>query len=137
MKVTRIDHISLAVADLDKAREIYEKVLGLELDTIYIAEKEKIKVARYYLGGVAIELMEATSPEGDVAKFLEKNGEGIFVVSYEVSDVDEALHELKSQGYTLIDEKPRHLLGARYAFTLHPTELCGVLTEIIDYRKGE
>jgi len=137
MKVTRIDHISLAVADLKKAREIYEKVLGLELDSIYIAENEKIKVARYYLGDVAIELMESTEPDGEVAKFIEKKGEGIFVISYRVSDVDEALADLRSQGHRLIDEKPRHLMGARYAFTLHPKELCGVLTEIIDYKKGK
>jgi methylmalonyl-CoA/ethylmalonyl-CoA epimerase len=81
--------------------------------------------------------MKATSPDGEVAKFIEQKGEGIFVVSYEMSDVDEALQQLKSQGRTLIDEKPRHLFGSRYAFTLHPKELCGILTEIIDYGKNE
>lgn len=135
MKVIKIDHISLAVADLNQAREIYEKVLGLELDSTYTAESEKINVARYYVGDVVLELMESTAPDGEVAKFIEKRGEGIFVISYEVSDVDEALRDLRSQGYKLIDEKPRHLMGGRYAFTLRPKELCGVLTEVLDYEK--
>ncbi len=136
MKAMRIDHISLAVKDLSKAREAYEKVLGLELDSTYVSEREKIRVARYYLGDVALELMEPTAPDSEVAKFIERRGEGVFVISYEVGDVDEALAELRKQGCKLIDEKVRHLLGARYAFTLHPKELCGVLTEVIDYRRG-
>ena len=75
-KPSRIDHICLAVKDLSAARKIYEDVLGLELDCEYIAESEYIKVARYYIGEVALELMESTSPDGEVAKFIEKKGEG-------------------------------------------------------------
>ena len=83
----------------------------------------------------SLELMESTSPEGDVGKFIEKRGEGVFLISYLVSNVEEALADLKAQGHKLIDEKPRSLAGSRYAFINYPKELCGVLTEIMD--KGD
>ena len=134
MKIQKIDHISIAVRDLEQARKTYEGILGLELDSTYISEEEKIKVARYHLD-VWLELMEPIA-EGDVSRFLDRRGEGIFVISYEVPDVDLALSELKGKGYKTIDDKPRHLLGSRYAFINHPRELCGVLTEILDNKEG-
>ncbi len=132
MKAKKIDHICIAVKDLAQARQIYEQTFGLELAVAYIAESEKINVARYYLGEVALELMESTSPDGEVAKFIRRQGEGVFLISYSVDDVEAGLAELKSKGKKLIDQKPRHLSGNRYAFIMPPNELCGVLTEIID-----
>ena len=132
MKATSIDHICLAVRNLEQAKKIYEDTLGLELAQEYVAESEKIKVARYYIGDVALELMEATSSDGDVAKFIEKRGEGVFLISYRIDNVEEGLKELKSKGKKLIDENPRELFGNRYAFIMPPTETCGVLTEILD-----
>ena len=85
--------------------------------------------------------MESTSPDGEVAKFIEKRGEGVFLISYKVDDVVEKIKELKEKGYKLIDEKPRELFGNRYAFINYPKEMCGVLTEIIDgefqFKKGD
>lgn len=132
MKATSIDHICLAVKNLEQAKKIYEDTLGLELAQEYVAESEKIKVARYYLGDLALELMEATSPDGDVAKFIKKRGEGVFLISYRTDDVEKGLKELKTKGKKLIDDKPRELFGNRYAFIMPPTETCGVLTEILD-----
>jgi methylmalonyl-CoA/ethylmalonyl-CoA epimerase len=132
MKLRSIDHICIAVKDLEEARQVYEEDLGLELHTTYVAESEKIRVARYYVGDVALELMEATEPDSDVGRFIARRGEGFFLVSYRVDDVDEALAELKTKGRQTIDEKPRELLGNRYAFIHHPKELCGVLTEVLD-----
>lgn len=132
MKARKIDHICIAVRDLDKARKTYEDTLGLELDLEYVAESEKIHVARYYIGEVALELMESTSPDGDVAKFVEGRGEGVFLISYRVDDVEEGIEELKSRGERLIDKSPRKLKGNRYAFIKPPKEMCGVLTEILD-----
>ena len=132
MKLRGIDHICIAVKDLDKARQVYEGDLGLEPHTVYVAESEKIRVVRYYVGEVALELMEATEPDSDVGRFVAKRGEGVFLISYRVDDVDEALAELKAKGRKTIDQKPRELLGTRYAFVHHPRELCGVLTEIMD-----
>jgi len=132
MKLQGIDHICFAVKDLDKARQVYEDDLGLELHGIYVAESEKIRVARYYVGDVALELMEATEPDSDVGRFVERQGEGFFLISYRVDDVDEALDELKAKGRRTIDQEPRELMGCRYAFIHRPKELCGVLTEILD-----
>ena len=132
MKLRGIDHICIAVKDLEKAREIYEEDLGLELHSTYVAESEKIRVARYYVGEVALELMEATEADSDVGRFLEKRGEGFFLISYRVDDVDEALTELQAKGRQTIDQKPRELMGSRYAFIHYPRELGGVLTELLD-----
>lgn len=132
MKAKSVDHISIAVRDLAKARKIYEETLGMELFVEYVSEREKIRVARYYLGDVALELMEPTSPDGDVAGFLEKRGEGVYLVSYRVDDIDKALSELKAKGERLIDDEPRLMKGLRYAFIMPPKETCGVLTEIVD-----
>lgn len=132
MKAQKIDHICIAVRNLEQAMKTYEDVLGLELDTLYVNYNEKIKVARYYLGDVALELMESTSPDGEVAKFIARQGEGVFLISYRVADVVAALEELKAKGYKTIDSKPRTIMGQRFAFINHPREMCGVLTEIID-----
>jgi len=132
MKLKAIDHLCIAVKDLDKARRAYEEDLGLELDGLYLAESEKIRVARYYVGDVALELIEATSPDSEVAKFIEKRGEGFFLISYRVDDVEDALAELRAKGVKTIDQQPRRLTGNRYAFIHFPKELCGVLTELLD-----
>lgn len=131
MKAKQIDHICIAVKDLSKAKQIYTDVLGLELAVEYVAESEKIRVARYYIGEVALELMEATQPDSDVGRFIEKRGEGVFLISYRMDNVEEALKEIESKGIKLIDKTPRHLMGNRYAF-ISPKSMCGVLTEIID-----
>jgi methylmalonyl-CoA/ethylmalonyl-CoA epimerase len=132
LKAKEIDHICIAVKDLAKARKIYEETFGLTLALEYIAEQEKIKVARYYLGTVALELMESTTPDGDVARFIAKKGEGVFLISYRVDDVAAGLAELQQKGARTIDTQPRHLMGNRYAFIMPPADTCGVLTEIID-----
>ena len=132
MEAEKIDHICIAVKDLKKARNIYEKTLGLKLSVAYVADSEKINVARYTIGEVALELMEPTSPDSEVAKFLEKRGEGVFLISYRVADVEKGLAELHGNGESTIDQKPRELMGNRYAFIQPPRRLCGVLTEILD-----
>lgn len=132
MKLKAIDHLCIAVKDLDKARRAYEQDLGLELDGLYVAESEKIRVARYYLGDVALELIEPTSPDSEVARFLQKRGEAFYLISYRVEDVEGALAELRAKGVRTIDERPRRLLGNRYAFIHPPKELGGVLSEVLD-----
>jgi methylmalonyl-CoA/ethylmalonyl-CoA epimerase len=132
MRIEKIDHICFAVKDLEETKRIYRENFGLVPEIEYIAESEHIKVARYYIGEVAVEFMESTSPGGEVAKFIGKRGEGVFLISYKVDNLDAALNELKGKGAKLIDEKPRCLFGNRYAFVQRPDELCGVLTELLD-----
>ena len=132
MKIEKIDHICFAVEDLEKTKKIYEENLGLVPAVEYVAESESIKVARYYIGEVAVEFMESTGAAGEVAKFIKKRGEGVFLMAYKVDDVDGALAELKAKGADLIDQEPRELFGTRYAFIQKPNQLCGVLTELIE-----
>ncbi len=132
MKVKEIDHICFAVRSVDEARKVYEGTLGLEAACEYVAEEESIRVIRYYVGSVAVEIMEPTDSACEVARFLESRGEGVFLISYRVDDVQEALDQLHTAGRWTIDRKPRCLMGNRYAFIDPPRALHGVLTEILD-----
>jgi len=132
MKIEKIDHICFAVKDLEDTKKVYGQDFGLVPACEYIAEKEKIKVARYYIGDVAVEFMESTSPDGEVAKFIDARGEGAFLISYKVDDLTKAMEELKQKNIKLIDNEPRELFGTRYAFVHHPNKLHGVLTELLE-----
>lgn len=132
MKAKALDHICFVVRDLDASVETYRQTLGMEPDGWYTAESESIRVARFYLENVALELMEPTRPDSEVGRFLEKRGEGFFLISYRVDDAVEGLKELQARGETTIDKKPRELMGNRYAFIQPPARLGGVLTEILD-----
>ena len=132
MKIEKIDHLCFAVEDLDEAVKKYEDTLGLTPDLYYVEESEKVRVARYNVGEVAIELMESTSPDGEVAKFIRRHGEGFYLISYKVDDVEKSLQELSKRGKKLIDKEPRLMPGIRYAFLEPPQRLMGTLVEIIE-----
>ena len=132
MKIERIDHICFAVKDLEETKRVYREDFGLTPSCEYTAESEKIKVSRYYIGEVAVEFTESTAPDGEVAKFIDKRGEGVFLISYKVDDLTKAMGELKDRNVDLIDKKPRELFGTRYAFVHHPNKLHGVLTELLE-----
>ena len=136
MKTNKIDHICIAVRDLDAARKAWEPVLGKsEPDDAYVDEPEKIRVARYWLGDVGFELMESTSPDGDVAKWIEKRGEGLMLVGLNVDNTREAMAELKEQDYPFIGDV-RPFRDCEFAF-VHPKKMNGVLLELIDYKWDE
>lgn len=132
MRLLEIDHICIAVKDLERVRKKYEEDLGLNASIVYEAPEEKIRVVRYYVGKIAVELITPTDETSEVAKFLRRKGEGVYLISYRVKNVEEALKELHSKGIETIDKEPRYLMGNRYAFIHHPKELGGVLTEILD-----
>ena len=131
MKVNKIDHICIAVKNLEEARKIWEPVMGkTKPDDEYIDEPEKIKVARYYLGEVGFELMESTSPDGDVAKFIDKRGEGVMLISFNVDSTAKAKEELEGKGYPFIGGL-RPFRDCQFTF-VHPKAVNGVLLELID-----
>jgi methylmalonyl-CoA/ethylmalonyl-CoA epimerase len=141
MKTNKIDHICIAVKDLDAARKAWEPILGRsEPDDPYIDEPEKIRVARYWLGGIGFELMESTTPDGPVAKWIEKNGEGVMIISFNVDNTREAIKELELKDYPLIPApgggKTRPFRGCEFAF-IHPKKVNNVLLELIDYKWDE
>ncbi len=136
MKVNKLDHICIAVRDLEAARKVWEPVLGKSApDDAYVDEPEKIRVARYWLGGVGFELMESTTPDGDVAKFIERRGEGVMLISFNVDSTREAVSELEQKGYPLIGGL-RPFRDCEFAF-VHPKKMNGVLLEVIDYKWRE
>jgi len=141
MKVNKVDHISIAVRDLEAARKIWEPVLGKsEPDDPYVDEPEKIRVARYWIGEVGFELMESTTPDGPVAEWIKKNGEGVMLISFNVDNTREAIAELQGKDYPFIPdpkgEIARPFRDCEFAF-IHPKKLNGVLTELVDYKWDE
>ena len=136
MKANKIDHLCIAVRNLEEARKIWEPILGkTKPDDPYVDESEKIRVARYWLGEVGFELMQSTSPDGEVAKFIERHGEGIMLISFNVDNTRAAMDELKGKGYPFIGGA-RPFRDCEFAF-IHPKAVNGVLLELIDYKWDE
>jgi len=133
LRAKYIDHISIAVKDLKKAEEDFEQAFGWEVDGRYSDYDEKIRVAYYMIGETALEIMEDMDGTGDVAKYIERHGEGIMVLSLNVDSTFESLELLKRNRASLIDQKPRFAKELnRYFGFLHPRQCHGVLTEVID-----
>lgn len=130
--VTKVDHVGIAVSNLDEAVKLYKEVLGIELHGSEVVEEQKVKVAFLPVGDTEIELLESTSPEGPIAKFIEAKGQGIQHIAFRVENIEAALEEMRSKGMRLIDEKSRYGAGgARIAF-LHPKSTNGVLIELCE-----
>ncbi|HNY12471.1 MAG TPA: methylmalonyl-CoA epimerase [Candidatus Wallbacteria bacterium] len=128
--IKKIDHIGMAVPSLEEGVKLYGEGFGLTLGGTEEVPEQKVKVAFFKIGDTNIELLEPTSPDSPVAKFLEKNqGPGIHHVAYEVTNIEKALEAAKARGIKLIDEKPRMgAHGKKIAF-LHPKDTLKVLTE--------
>lgn len=123
MKIEKIDHICFAVKNLEETKRVYQEDFGLVPACEYIAESEKIKVARYRIGEVAVEFMESTSPDGEVAKFIESRGEGVYLIAYKVDDLLKAMQELKEKNIELIDHKPNVKRDSIFQLINHNTEM--------------
>jgi methylmalonyl-CoA/ethylmalonyl-CoA epimerase len=128
--LTKINHIGIAVKSLDAAIPFYRDHLGMTFEGTEEVADQKVRVAFLQIGESRIELLEPTAEDSPIAKFLEKQGEGVHHMAYEVEDVTAALAELEKQGVRLIDKIPR--LGAHNSLIafLHPKATGGVLTEI-------
>jgi methylmalonyl-CoA/ethylmalonyl-CoA epimerase len=133
LKTNHVDHISIAVKDLGKAEEDMKQIFGREPDGRYNDYDEKIRVVYFMVGPTAVEIMEDIDGTGEVAKFIEKHGEGVMILSLNVDSVTESLDILRRNGARLLDEKPRYAkeLQRHFAF-LHPKQCHGVLGEVIE-----
>lgn len=132
MKVSHIEHLGIAVKSLDEAIPYWENVLGLKCYNIEEVADQKVKTAFFKVGDVKIELLEATSPESTIAKFVETRGEGVHHVAFAVNGIEQALADVEAQGVRLIDKAPRMgAEGLSIAF-LHPKSTGGVLTELCE-----
>lgn len=130
MEVLKVDHIGIAVKNLEESMKFYEEVMGLKSEGTEVVEEQKVKVAFFPVGDSEIELLESTAPDGPIARFIERNGEGIQHVALRVDNIENALADLKEKGVRLIDEKPRYGAGGAQIAFLHPKATGGVLLEI-------
>ena len=127
-----VDHVGVAVKDLDEAIHVYRDILGFNLEGVHTMNERMLKIAFFSLGESRIELLQPLSPDSTVAKFLETRGEGIQHLAVKVKNVEATLEEFKSKGVVLIDEKPRTgVLGNKMAF-VHPKSTRGVLLELVE-----
>lgn len=132
MKILKIDHLGIAVNSIEEGKKFWSDVLGLKLEGSETVAEQKVTTAFLPVGDSEVELLESTSPDGPIAKFIEKNGGkgGFQHVAFRVANIEEALAELKAKGVALIDQTPRiGAGGAKIAF-LHPKATGGVLVEI-------
>lgn len=134
--LTRIDHVGIACRDLDQKIAFYESAFGLSVVSVEVNESQGVReamlqVAHGPTGGSYVQLLEPLAPDTPVGRFLERRGEGVHHVGYGVADITAALAEIGATGIRLIDSRPRHgSMGASIAF-LHPADLGGVLTELV------
>lgn len=128
--VKKVDHIGIAVKNLDESLKFYENVLGLKATGTEIVAEQKVKVAFLPTGDSEVELLEATSEESPIAKYIEKNGEGVQHIAYRVENIEAAIAEMKEQGIRMIDEKPRYGAGGAKIAFCHPKSTGGVLVEL-------
>ncbi|MDD2594696.1 MAG: methylmalonyl-CoA epimerase [Bacteroidales bacterium] len=135
MELTHIEHLGIAVKSLDEAIPYYEGILGLKCYAIEEVADQKVRTAFFKIGQTKLELLESTSPEGTIAQFIEKRGEGIHHIAFATTSVKEALADAEAKGVRLIDKAPRKgAEGLNIAF-LHPKSTMGVLTELCE--KGD
>ncbi len=132
--ITKINHIGIAVNSIDEAVKLYTDVLGLEIKGMEIVAEQKVRTAIIPVGESKIELLESTDPEGTIAKFIERRGEGLHHLAFEVSNIDDALATMVNKGIALIDEKPRKGVEDTSIAFLHPKGT-RVLIELVEPRE--
>lgn len=132
MKALKIDHIGIAVKNLDETLNFYKDVLGLDIGGTEIVEEQSVKVAFLPVGDSEIELLESTTENGPIAKFIEKNGEGMQHIAFKVDNIEEAIEYMKSKGMRMIDEKARYGAGGAKIAFVHPRSSYRVLVELTE-----
>lgn len=128
--VNKIEHIGIAVKNIEDAAILFEKLLGVPSYKTETVETESVVTSFFQAGTNKIELLMATNPESPIAKFLEKKGEGIHHIAFDVDDIDAEINRLKSEGFVLINENPKPGADNKMVVFLHPKSTNGVLIEL-------
>ena len=131
--IKALDHIAIAVRNIEEAVAVYGPVLGMKIQHTKIIEQQKLRICILKAGDTKIELLEPLSSESTVAKFLQNHGEGLHHIALEVLNIDNHLRDLKDKGITLIDEKPRAGAEARKIAFIHPKSTKNVLIELVEH----
>jgi methylmalonyl-CoA/ethylmalonyl-CoA epimerase len=130
MKILKIDHIGIAAKSIDQVAPFWSMILGLPMAGRETVEEQKATTAFLPVGESELEILESTSPDSALAKFIESRGEGVQHIALRVDNIEEALRELKEKGVRLIDEKPRRGAGGAKIAFIHPKSTNGVLLEL-------
>jgi methylmalonyl-CoA/ethylmalonyl-CoA epimerase len=128
--MNKIEHIGIAVKNLDEANKIYAALLGKEHYKVEDVVSESVKTSFFQVGESKIELLEATSSESPIAKFIEKKGEGIHHIAFYVDNIVEEVERLKTEGFTVLNETPKRGADNKLVVFLHPKSANGVLVEL-------
>ena len=132
MKILCIDHIGVAAKSIDRVAPFWSDALGLPVETRTTVEEQKVTTLLLPLGESEIEVLESTTPDGAVARFIESRGEGVQHIALRVDNIDTALEELKKKGIKLIDESPRNGVGGTRIAFIHPKSTHGILIELVE-----
>jgi len=132
MDITHIEHIGIAVKNLQESIEYWERVFGLKCYAIEEVPEQRVKTAFFMVGQTKIELLESTDPEGPIGKFIEKKGEGVHHLAFATKGLEQVLAETESKGVQLIDKQPRKGAEGMHIAFLHPKSTFGVLTELCE-----
>ncbi len=135
MDIKKIEHIGIAVKNLDDAIKFYEEILGLKCYKIEKVDEQKVKTAFFKVGDIKIELLESTDSEGPVGKFIEKRGEGLHHIAFGVDNLKSSLKELSYKNIKLIDNEPKKGTDNLEIAFIHPKAANGVLTELCETKK--
>ncbi|MEP1151134.1 MAG: methylmalonyl-CoA epimerase [Balneola sp.] len=130
-----IDHIGIAVKDLEAAVKIYETILNKPCDKRELVESEKVETAFFNTGQSKVELLGATTPDSVIAKYVEKKGEGLHHVAFEVDDIHAELDRLRKEGFNILNEQPKDGADNKLVAFIHPKDNNGVLIELCQSKK--
>lgn len=130
MKTLKVDHIGIAVNNLEETLDFYENILGIKCEGKEVVEEQKVKVAFLPIGDTEVELLESTDKDGPIAKFIEKKGQGVQHIAYRVDNIEKAIEEMEEKGIKMIDKKPRYGAGGAKIAFCHPKYTHGVLVEL-------
>ncbi len=132
MKTMKLDHIGIAVKNIDEVANFYQNVLGISLEKTEVVEDQKVKVAFLPIGDTELELLESTHDDGPISRYIDKKGEGVQHLAFKVENIDDSINFMMDKGYRMIDESPRYGAGGAKIAFMHPKETNGVLIELCE-----
>jgi len=132
--IRRLEHIGIAVKDLQASNDLFEQLLGTPHYKVEEVESEHVRTSFFKTGDSKIELLEATAPESAIAKYIEKRGEGIHHIAFEVADIYAEMERLRNEGYRLLNEQPKPGADNKLVCFVHPKSANGVLVELCQER---
>lgn len=132
----KLSHIGIAVKNLDAASKTFSRLFGMKPSEVEEVHDQNVRLSFFYVGDASVELTEATLPSSPIAKFIEKRGEGVHHLSFEVTDIRAEIARLKTEGFELIDDEPRIGAGGYWIAFIHPKSTNGVLVEISQKRNS-